>query len=58
MTMNTPVPPRQQVKFSDGEIVEVDSSRLNEIRPLVAGIRFALYGVWPGQAFIRSRYRT
>lgn len=58
MTTNTPVPKRQQVRFSDGEIVEVDSSRLNEIKPLVAGIRFALYGVWPGQAFIRTRHRT
>ena len=56
MTTNTPVPPRQHVRFRDGEIIEVDSSRLNEIKPLVAGIRFALYRVWPGQAFIRSRY--
>lgn len=43
-----------RVRFSDGEIVKAKPEQINEIRPLVAAVRFALYRQWPGEAFIRT----
>lgn len=50
--------PRERVRFRDGEVVKVKNERINEIRPLVAGIWYALHGFRPGEAFIKTRAHT